>query len=602
MSRKTENSFKTDSMQPLPPPQIAPPSPPPSVINSVLPTLRYDVRKFPGDYQTISIYAGEIINPRTTVVSYDFLLAAIRKTWPVDNEKQQLLMNWTFPIIDQESFVRCVIQLCSYGRNRHDIVLCDLFDGKLPEDALKIQAELQKGDGSFWQGRWDPAQVQSRLEFLNVKAHDGRRGVVAGVTAEKRYPWGAGKWRNTAGAQLYVRPKSPRRQPPPPESQVSAGASGGRQVSSSVGAYQVDSRHIVSSLLSQPTPVRWRQGGGVTSEAIGAWTSEKTLVREPLPVVNEDLGNSVPADTQFGSESVAADSHRQQLESGVMPKIGGTREIPAEQIRLSDDDSSDLSMVSAEGSSSQFRSTVVPSQRRFKYPSMKVAGQGTPEKRYPIWDVEKWCTTAGKHHRYKPNSTKRQTSPPESVPPPKRRDSGPVSAIATVSSGSYHVSRTGGADRVASKLNVQTITSQPTAGRWGGGGGVASGAESAATTKTKLAREPLLGTTEIPQNPGPADAQVGSEPDAAGAHGHEEGRGVLQKVFQFQRFPEFPTAADIEVFAQEPLASESPMAGQLGASELLEMQRAVEEVEEVRAPSYQLGVTESVLEWLGRIN
>ena len=94
-----------------------------------------------------------------------------------------------------------------------------------------------------------------------------------------------------------------------------------------------------------------------------------------------------------------------------------------------------------------------------------------------------------------------------------------------------------GEDGVASRLDVQSLTSQLTPGRWMRGGGVASSAMSAVTSEKTLAREPSLVVAEAQQYPVAADAQVCSESPCTDASLHEIENGVMQKVFQLTSFP-----------------------------------------------------------------
>jgi len=489
-------------------PPSQPPTPP-AVSSSDLLSLRYGVRKFPGDSEMISIHAREIINPGTTVVSYDLLLAVVQKTWPVDYENQELLMNWIFPIFDQESFSRCVIHLFSFGRNMHEIVLCDLVDGKLPDDLFEAQAELRKADEFFWQGGWDAAQVKSRLEFLKKKGYDGRRGATGETAPKKRYPWGVGKWRNTAGAQLHVRPNAPRRQPSPPESVPSANRRNGRPVSTSSarpsgrrqasgtdGAYTMARRFIVPSLLSQPTPGRWRQGGGV-------------------------------------AKPIAGDAQRQRLESSDVQKAGCAKDIPTERIRSSDFEGSVTSRtLSAEGHSSEFGCTVVPSQPRFKHQSMEVTAQATQGKQFPMLNVEKCSTTAGKHFRCGPGFNKRRNEPPRNEPPSKRRDGGPASASVSGCPGIHHLSGSDSEDGQAVRSDVQSLTSQVTPG-----GGASFGPMNAGTSEKTLAREPLPVAAKTQQYRVAADAQFCFASGFTDALVEKVVGETVEKVCQSTSFP-----------------------------------------------------------------
>jgi len=383
MPRKTQNSLKTASMV-SPPPPPPPSPPPPTVHDSPLLSLRFDIRKFPGDPKTISIHGGDIYDPITRFVSYDSLLALIWKDWPVDSEKQQLLMNWTFRLMDQEAFNHCIVQLRKHGRQMHEIVLCDLVNGKLPEGALKIQAGLKKADKFFWQGKLDAAPVKWNMEEIpKGKFYDDVRREAAGEAAaeKRRYTWGVEKWRNTAGASLHIKPNSPRRSPATPESEPPAKRracepvstpitrSSGSKLSGANSTDRVASRSNGRSLMSMQTPGRWRQGAGGSSGAVGAVPFEKTPENEPLQVAAEALQNTVPADAEVGSKPATADAPREELESGIVQKAGVAKEIPTENIQPLDSESPDTSgTVPVEGYSSVRGSSVAPSQPPCKYP------------------------------------------------------------------------------------------------------------------------------------------------------------------------------------------------------------------------------------------
>lgn len=305
---------------PLPqPPRATPSQPPlpPTVDRSTLLSLQFDIRKFPGDPETISVDGGDIYDPAAKCLSYDLLLAFIRTSWPLSSNNQQVLMNWAFRILDQDALNHCIAQLHKHGRQMHEIVLCDLVDGKLPEAALQIQAGLKKADKSFWQGKLDAAPVKWVLgKVLRLKAHGINREVADEATAEKRHP-GCGDRGISDGEHLDIRPNSARRQPAPPESEppakrkncgpvtTSTTGSPGREVSRTIGAPSVTSRINAQPPTSRQNPRRGRRGRGV-----GALLAEEILDGGSLPVEAEGLQNRVSADAQVGSERVAAGASR----------------------------------------------------------------------------------------------------------------------------------------------------------------------------------------------------------------------------------------------------------------------------------------------------
>lgn len=262
----------------------------------------------------------------------------------MDTEKQQLLMNWTFRILDSNALNHCVVQLCKYGRQMHEIVLCDLVDGRLPEAALKIQAGLKNADKFFWQGKLGAAPLKwSPGKVLKGKVHDVRRDVAGEATGENLYPR-LGKRRNTAGAHRHIGSDSLRGQPAPPESEHAAkrrdhgrvpitGLSGG-QMPVSEGTDRVARWLNVQTLSHGQGPGLRRGGEGIASGAIGAGPPKRTPEEAPLPVVAETLQSGVPADAPVVSKPVAADASAQELESRVAQRVKGAKEIPTEQIRV----------------------------------------------------------------------------------------------------------------------------------------------------------------------------------------------------------------------------------------------------------------------------
>ena len=360
MPRNTRSSRKKNNMHVKGPPQavaaMAPlqklnGSPPtPAADGSLVSALKFNIRKFPGDPKTISITGSDIYDPRTSFLSYDALVAFIGKEWPVDSAKQQLFMNWTFRLMDQEAFDHCIVQLCKHGRKMHEIVLCDLDDGKLPEGALKIQAGLKQKDKLFWQGKHTAKKVEWSLGEILDKSKGKRHSDVQKVTAnqapaEKRRQTfaavptgGANRLSDTTPA--VSKPKSHPRSATAPESEPPVKRRAVETNPASIttrrvfgngwpnvgGAGGLTGRFIDPLTLFLPSPSRWRSGNGKlrVPAATAPEQKESTLENETFPVEASPVGvepknNLVPADVEVATKPVAADCHMEDKEVDPQP-------------------------------------------------------------------------------------------------------------------------------------------------------------------------------------------------------------------------------------------------------------------------------------------
>jgi hypothetical protein len=125
-------------------------------------SLNFTLVKFGGEANQCQIRGDDIYETNSERVSWPSLELLLDKRWGLNLSKQRILVNWAFPITTQQDLDDCMVQLRTFGRKYHEIILCDLDDGNMSEEVRDTVQKLEDHDKDFWMGKEEELVIEAR--------------------------------------------------------------------------------------------------------------------------------------------------------------------------------------------------------------------------------------------------------------------------------------------------------------------------------------------------------------------------------------------------------------------------------------------------------